>query len=83
MRITIVLIIIVFTTTGFKTDTIVSCSMKPTHQNEVEFNLKVAGAKLAVSDDISTNVASIRKAIDYARREGADILLTPEGSLSG
>jgi predicted amidohydrolase len=54
-------------TTGFKND----------------FELKVAGAKLAVSNDVEVNVASIRRAIDFTRKEGADILLTPEGSLSG
>ena len=50
---------------------------------EAEKNLKVAGAKLSVSDNIETNIASIKKAIDFAREEGADILVTPEGSLSG
>ncbi|RLB67235.1 MAG: hypothetical protein DRH08_04190 [Deltaproteobacteria bacterium] len=48
-----------------------------------ERTLRIAGAKLAVSDNIDTNIASIKKAIDFAREEGADILLTPEGSLSG
>ncbi len=50
---------------------------------KIESHLKVAGVKMAVSDDISANVAAIRKAIDFARLENADILLTPEGSLSG
>ncbi len=48
-----------------------------------EKNLRVAGAKLSVSDNIDTNIASIKKAIDFSREEGADILVTPEGSLSG
>jgi len=45
--------------------------------------LHVAGAKLAVSRVVSENVKSIKKAIDFAGKEKADILLTPEGSLSG
>jgi predicted amidohydrolase len=46
-------------------------------------SLRVAGAKLAVTKDIDRNIISIKKAIDFAREENADILLTPEGSLSG
>jgi predicted amidohydrolase len=45
--------------------------------------LRIAGVKMAVSDDINANVEAIKKAIDYATEEKADILLTPEGSLSG
>ncbi|MCL5271495.1 MAG: carbon-nitrogen hydrolase family protein, partial [bacterium] len=45
--------------------------------------LKVAGAQLSVTRDIDANIAAIGRAIDYAAGEGADILLTPEGSLSG
>jgi predicted amidohydrolase len=45
--------------------------------------LRVAGAQLAVTDDIAANLAAIEQAIDYAQAEGAEILLTPEGSLSG
>jgi predicted amidohydrolase len=46
-------------------------------------SIRVAGVKMAVSDDIKTNIEAIKKAIDYAQQEKADILLTPEGSLSG
>ena len=46
-------------------------------------SIRVAGIKMSVSNDIKANIESIRKAIDYARQEKADILLTPEGSLSG
>ena len=46
-------------------------------------NLRVAGAQIAVGLDIADNVATIERAIDYARDEKAEILLTPEGSLSG
>ncbi len=45
--------------------------------------IRVAGAQLAVSRDIGRNVDSITRALDFAAAEGADILLTPEGSLSG
>jgi predicted amidohydrolase len=46
-------------------------------------NLRVAGAQLPVTEDISANVDSLLRAIDFAAREKADVLLTPEGSLSG
>lgn len=45
--------------------------------------LHVAGAQIPVSNNIEANVAAIGRAIAYARNVGADILLTPEGSLSG
>lgn len=45
--------------------------------------LTVATAQLPVGEDIDENVAAISRAIDIAVAKGADILLTPEGSLSG
>lgn len=45
--------------------------------------LRVAGAQLAVDESIEHNVRSLHKAIDAAADQGAQILLTPEGSLSG
>jgi predicted amidohydrolase len=45
--------------------------------------IRVAGAQIPVTQDIESNVQAIRRAISYAGQEGADILLTPEGSLSG
>ena len=45
--------------------------------------LKVAGAQLPVVRDIDANVAAIHRAIDFAVAQGANILLTPEGSVSG
>ena len=45
--------------------------------------LRVAGAQIPVSSDIEANVEVIMRAIDFAAAEQADILLTPEGSLSG
>ena len=46
-------------------------------------HIRVAGAQLPVTRDIEANVAQITRAIDYAAGEKADVLLTPEGSLSG
>jgi predicted amidohydrolase len=46
-------------------------------------NIKVAGAQIPVVADIDSNVKAIERAIDYAASEKADILITPEGSLSG
>jgi predicted amidohydrolase len=51
--------------------------------NESGTELRVAGAQLPVTTDISANVDPIFRAIDFAAGEDADILLTPEGSLSG
>ncbi len=45
--------------------------------------LRVAAAQIAVLGDIELNVEAINNAIDFATSAGADILLTPEGSLSG
>ena len=45
--------------------------------------IRVAGAQMPVTRDISANEAAIVAAIDWASKAGADILLTPEGSLSG
>ena len=43
----------------------------------------IATAQIPVTRDISANAAAIHRALDVAIRENADILLTPEGSLSG
>ncbi len=45
--------------------------------------LRVAVAQIAVTRDIDANLKTIDRAIDKAVKEKADILLTPEGSLSG
>lgn len=45
--------------------------------------LRVAGAQIAVVRDVRKNVESISRAIEYAAREKAEVLVTPEGSLSG
>jgi len=45
--------------------------------------LRVAGAQMPVTRDIDANVRLILSAIDFAVGERADVLLTPEGSVSG
>ncbi len=45
--------------------------------------IRVCGAQLPVTYDIAANLAGIRRALDFAIEAKADILLTPEGSLSG
>jgi predicted amidohydrolase len=45
--------------------------------------LRVAGAQLPVTKDVQKNLEAITRAIEFAAREKADILVTPEGSLSG
>ncbi|MBO3803132.1 MAG: carbon-nitrogen hydrolase family protein [Candidatus Brockarchaeota archaeon] len=45
--------------------------------------LRIAGAQIPVTENVGANLESINRAIDYALGEEADILLTPEGSLSG
>jgi predicted amidohydrolase len=51
--------------------------------NNTRTSLRVAGAQIPVTNDVDSNVAAISRAIAFARDEKADILLTPEGSLSG
>jgi len=46
-------------------------------------SLRVATAQIPVTNSISKNSATIHRALDIAIKENADILLTPEGSLSG
>jgi predicted amidohydrolase len=45
--------------------------------------IRVAGAQIPVTRDVAHNVEAIGRAIAYAAQERADVLLTPEGSLSG
>ena len=45
--------------------------------------LRVAIAQIAVTQDIDQNTKTIERAIEKAMAQQADILLTPEGSLSG
>lgn len=46
-------------------------------------NLRIAGAQLPVTENVADNEAALGRAIEFAATEGADLLLTPEGSLSG
>ena len=46
-------------------------------------SLRVAGIQMPVTRDIAANQRYIEDAILWASAENADILLTPEGSLSG
>lgn len=45
--------------------------------------VRVAGAQIPVTRDVRQNVSTIARAIEFARQEKADVLVTPEGSLSG
>jgi predicted amidohydrolase len=45
--------------------------------------LRVAGAQIPVTRDIEANVRLIAGATEFAADQRADVLLTPEGSLSG
>jgi len=47
------------------------------------FRLRIAGAQLPVTREVGANVAAIERGIAFAVAEKADVLLTPEGSLSG
>ena len=45
--------------------------------------MRVAGCQMSVGTDVVANVGRITDALDWAADQGAEILLTPEGSLSG
>ncbi len=45
--------------------------------------LRVAGAQVPVTRDVDANARALERALDYAASERADVLVTPEGSLSG
>lgn len=45
--------------------------------------LRVAGAQIPVTRNVSKNLEALERSVRYAAAEKADILLTPEGSLSG
>lgn len=50
---------------------------------KLKVNFRVAGYQMPVERDIGDNTRRICTAIDWAADNGAEILLTPEGSLSG
>ena len=45
--------------------------------------MKIAGKKIAVTNDVLTNKNNVLIAIEQAANVNAEILLTPEGCLSG
>jgi len=55
----------------------------PSAMQGEKVKLRVAGAQIPVVNDVAKNVAALHRAIDYAIAEKAEILVTPEGSLSG
>ena len=52
-------------------------------KEDEKVSLRVATAQIPVTNSIAENSATIHRALDVAIKEQADILLTPEGSLSG
>ncbi len=46
-------------------------------------HMHVAASQLPVTADVGANMQAIYRAIAWAQAREADILLTPEGSLSG
>lgn len=53
------------------------------YKDEGMIMLRVAGAQIPISQDIRTNYEIICQALDIAVDKKCDILLTPEGALSG
>ena len=45
--------------------------------------MRIALAQLAVVSDVSENVETLHRAVQFSIDHRADVLLTPEGSLSG
>ncbi len=62
---------------------IVVSTARATDEEAAKVSLRVATAQIPVTNSISDNSATIHRALDVAIEEKADILLTPEGSLSG
>lgn len=52
-------------------------------QKKPGLTLRVAAAQIPVTPDIAANIRAISRALDAAISRKAEILLTPEGSLSG
>ena len=55
----------------------------PNFQSPITMKIRVAGAQICVTNNIQVNQKTVLRAIDFAAAAHADILLTPEGSLSG
>jgi len=56
-----------------------------THDGEEEepVQIRVAGPQIPVRRDVGRNVRAAQRAIGFAAKEEADVLLTLEGSLNG
>ena len=52
-------------------------------EEEKQNSIRVAGVKSVVTNEINVNLEALKRAVDFAAKEKAGILLTPEGSLSG
>lgn len=56
---------------------------KKSDDSRYKVSVRFAGAQIPVTRDISTNIESIKEAIDYAADVKADYVVTPEAALSG
>ena len=45
--------------------------------------MRIAGAQIPVTNDVSKNYEAIKKACDWAIENNVDYLFTPENALSG
>ena len=59
------------------------------HGNKLGFDLgkkthvRFGGCQIAVTHDVSENIKTIKRAIDWAQENNVEYLITPEGALSG
>jgi predicted amidohydrolase len=67
---------------GRAADSAPAAAPPPAHDQRPR-TLRVAGAQLPVTNDIQKNLQAITRAIEFAANAKADVLVTPEGSLSG
>lgn len=58
-------------------------TLRTVRASPAKVRLRVAGAQIPVTRDVRKNVETLTRAIAFAQRENADVLVTPEGSLSG
>lgn len=61
----------------------VNRSEAPSRTAAARRRLRVAGAQIPVTRNVATNLAALTRALEFAAQEKADVLVTPEGSLSG
>ena len=67
----------------FRLENLTAAGKSISGKGQTKMKLTVACASIPVTRDIASNIKTIHRAIDYAVENKADILLTPEGSLSG